>query len=390
MSSEVAINAGKIVTPFYSREKVSIKVRNGIIIDVSDGYVSSGNVLDYRDYIVLPGLLDTHIHGIKGYDVNNGKIDDILGMSKTLVEYGVTGFLPSTVTASHEELVNICRCIKEAYEEWNLNPTPIGARILGLHLEGPYINPEKRGAQNPKFIRKPNIKEIKEYYHASNGLLKMITLAPEIEGCLEIISELTRLGITVSLGHSNASYDITVKAIVRGASRATHLFNAMRGIHHRDPGLIIALLEHPNVYIELIADLIHLHPSILRFVVRHVGSSRVILISDSISATGLSDGVYNLGELEVHVKGGIARLSDGRLAGSTLTLNKALINMVNLGFNLIDVVKMTSFNPARNLGIKGLGDIRPGFYGDFAVLDAEFRVKATIINGAEVYSSRGG
>jgi len=282
--------------------------------------------------------------------------------------------------------LSICSIIPEAINEWNSLREPPGARILGLHLEGPYINPEKRGAQNPKYIRAPKIKEIMQYYNASKQYLKMITLAPEITSALDIISILVRLGITVSLGHSNADYEVAKKAIEKGASRATHLFNAMRKIHHRDPGLIIALLENESVYIELITDFIHLHPSIIKFVINHVGTRRIVLISDSISATDLPDGEYSLGGLKVSVKEGIARLRDGTLAGSTLTLDKALKNMYSLGYSLNDITRMLSLNPALSLKIHDLGDIRPGYKADFIVLDNELNVKATIIKGVEVFS----
>ncbi len=383
---ELFILAGKLVTPTMVLRGASLKVRNGLIVDVIEGYVEASNVLDYRDYTIIPGILDTHIHGLKGYDVNDGKSESILGMAKHLVEYGVTGFQPSSVTASHEKLLEICRAIREAHSEWINSDEPPGARILGLHLEGPYISPDKRGAQNPEYIRYPSRSEIEEYIKASENMLRMITIAPEINGGLDIIPYLVGKGIVVSIGHSNADYDTALKAIARGASRATHLFNAMRKIHHRDPGLVVALMENPQVYLELIVDLVHLHPAIVRFTVSHAGVKRIILVSDAISATGLKDGVYSLGGLEVRVEKGIARLRDGTLAGSTLTLDKALRNMVKLGYNLQEVTWMLSFNPAQNLGIERLGDLKPGYYADLVVLDDKLEVKATVIGGVEVYS----
>ncbi len=384
--TELYILVGKLVTPTIVLERVSLRVRNGVVVDIVEGYVGFGNVLNYRDYIVMPGFLDTHIHGLKGYDVNDGKSESILGMSKHLVEYGVTGFQPSSVTAPHEKLVEICRAVKEAYEAWRDRDEPHGARILGLHLEGPYINPEKRGAQNPEYIRCPRREEVDEYIEASNGLLRMMTLAPEVEGGLEIIPYLVERGIVVSIGHSNADYDTAMKAVARGATRATHLFNAMKGVHHRDPGLVIALMESPGVYLELIVDFIHLHPAIVRFIVNHVGVERIVLATDAISATGLSDGIYTLGGLEVRVEKGIAKLRDGTLAGSTLTMDRALRNMVKLGYGLREIAWMTSLNPARSLGIRGLGDLKPGYYADLVVLDEDLRVRATVVDGVEVFS----
>lgn len=383
---ELFILAGKLVTPTMVLERVSLKVRNGVVVDIVEGFVEAGNVLNYRDYTVVPGMLDTHIHGLRGYDVNDGEPESVLGIAKHLVEYGVTGFQPSSVTAPHEKLVEICRAVSEAHSEWKSHSVPPGARILGLHLEGPYINPSRRGAQNPEYIRRPSRREIDEYIEASKGLLRMVTLAPEIGGCLEIIPYLVERGIVVSIGHSDADYSTAVKAVARGASRATHLFNAMRGVHHRDPGLVIALMEHPRVYLELIVDFIHLHPAIVKFVVNHVGVGRVVLVSDAISATGLSDGIYSLGGLEVRVEKGIARLRDGALAGSTLTLDRALKNMVSLGYDLQQVTWMLSLNPAQSLGIDRLGDLRPGYYADLVALDDELRVRATVVGGVEVFS----
>ena len=383
------IYAGRVVTPFTTLRNALIEVRDGIVADVCEGCGSAGSGINYRDYIVIPGILDTHIHGIKGFDVNSGRASDILGMSRSLVEHGVTGFVPSTVTAPHDELVKVCRAVSEAFKEWSTG-APQGARVLGLHLEGPYINPEKKGAQNPEFTREASFREVLEYFKASNGLLRMITLAPEVKGALEIVGRVSALGVVVSLGHSNADYETAVKAVRRGATRATHLFNAMRAVHHRDPGLVVALLEEQAVYIELIADFIHLHPAVVRFAIRHVGVDRVVLVSDSISATGLPDGTYSLGGLKVYVSSGVARLANGSLAGSTLTLDRALANVAKLGFNLNDVVKMLSLNPARSLGLAKLGDVRPGYYGDFTVLNDDLRVKAAIVGGVEVYSSRAG
>ena len=384
--TELFILVGKLVTPTTVLERISLKVRDGLIVDVVEGYVESSNVLNYRDYTVVPGMLDTHIHGLRGFDVNDGKPESILSMAKHLVEYGVTGFQPSSVTAPHEELLKICRAVREAYEAWRSGGEPAGARILGLHLEGPYINPDKRGAQNPDYIRRPSRKEVEEYISASNNLLRMMTIAPEVEGGLSIIPYLVERGIVVSVGHSNADYDTAIKAIARGATRATHLFNAMRRVHHRDPGLVVALMESPRVYVELIVDFVHLHPAMIRFTVSHVGKERVVLVSDAISAAGLEDGVYSLGGLEVRVENGVARLRDGTLAGSTLTMDKALRNMVSLGYDLRDVTWMTSLNPAQSLRLARLGDLRPGYYADLVVLDDELNVRATVVEGVEVYS----
>ncbi len=386
--SETVIYVGKLLTPFLVLERVSIRVKGGVIVSIEDGYVASSSVLDYRDYIAIPGLVDTHIHGIAGYDTNSGKTSDILGMSRALVRYGVTSFIPTSVTAPHDKLLEIAQAVANAQEVWMENKPKEGARILGLHLEGPYISMEKRGAQNPQYIRSASIDEVLEYWRASRGMLRILTLAPEVDGALELIPLLRTLGVSVSIGHTNADYETAKRAIARGANRATHIFNAMRGIHHREPGPIIALLEAPSVYVELIADFVHLHPATVKFVIDHVGYRRCVLITDAISATGLPDGRYSLGGLEVIVKDGIARLTNGALAGSTLTLDRAVRNIASLGYDLRHAVAMASHVPIRSIEYPMLGKVEPGYIADITILDNELRVVATIIEGEEVYRSR--
>ncbi len=388
---EAIILAGKLVTPYRILRKSYLRVRDGIIVEVSEGRptgVPSSNVLNYGDLIVAPGFIDTHIHGYGGVDSNTGEAEHFLRMSKGLVKHGVTAFLPSTVTAPHEELLSACRAVRDAVSKWEegrAREEVPGARILGIHLEGPYVNPAKKGAQNPAYVREASTKEILDYLDAAGDLLKMVTLAPEVRGAPEAISLLVSRGVVVSVGHTNATYEETLKAFAAGASRATHLFNAMRPIHHRDPGVVVAALESTDVFIELIVDFIHLHPATVRFAINHAGTWRTVLISDAISAAGLPDGEYSLGGLKVIVKGGVARLESGALAGSTLTLDRAVRNVTSLGYTLPEVARMASLNPARNLRLVGLGDVRPGYRADLVVLDNDLRVVATIVDGEVVY-----
>ncbi len=391
MAREAVILAGKLVTPYRVLGKSYLRVKDGVIVEVGEGSpteVPSSNVLNYGDLIVAPGFIDTHIHGYGGVDSNTSEAEHFLRMSKGLVKHGVTAFLPSTVTAPHEELLSACRAVRDAVSEWEegraRGEVP-GARILGIHLEGPYVNPAKKGAQNPAYIREASTKEILDYLDAAGDLLKMVTLAPEVRGALEAISLLVSRGVVVSVGHTNATYEEALKAFAVGASRATHLFNAMRPIHHRDPGVVVAALESTDVFIELIVDLIHLHPATVRFAINHAGTWRTVLISDAISAAGLPDGEYSLGGLKVIVKAGVARLESGALAGSTLTLDRAVRNVTSLGYTLPEVSRMASLNPARNLRLVGLGDVRPGYRADLVVLDDNLRVVTTIVDGEVVH-----
>ena len=391
MGYESVILTGNLITPHGVLGKSYLGIKGGVVVEVGEGRptkLPSSNVLNYRDFTVMPGFIDTHIHGYGGVDSNTGDAGHFLRTSKGLVKHGVTAFLPSTVTAPHEELLSACRAVRDAvsvWEEGRARREVPGARILGIHLEGPYVNPAKKGAQNPAYIREASTKEILNYLDVAGNLLKMVTLAPEVRGALEATSLLVSRGVVVSVGHTNATYEEALKAFAAGASRATHLFNAMRPIHHRDPGVVIAALESTDVFIELIADFIHLHPATVKFAINHAGTWRTVLISDAISAAGLPDGEYSLGGLKVIVKGGVARLESGALAGSTLTLDKAVRNVTSLGYTLPEVTRMASFNPARNLRLAGLGDVRPGYRADLVVLDDDLRVVATIVDGEVVH-----
>ncbi|ASJ16515.1 N-acetylglucosamine-6-phosphate deacetylase [Thermococcus chitonophagus] len=377
---ELILTNAKIYTPTEVIAPGTIVIEDGIIKQIMEGKVKDG--IDLEGKIVAPGFIDTHIHGCYGFDTNNGESLRFQKMSKMLVRHGVTSFIPTTVTDSHENLLRISREVGKIIEEYKGDG---GARILGLHLEGPYINPKKKGAQNPEYIRKPDFGEFMEYWKASNGNIREITIAPEVEGAIEFIENVTRLGVIVQLGHTNATYEEAKRAIIAGASKATHLFNAMRGIHHREVGVVGACLESENIYLEMICDLIHLSPQIIRLVYKLAGPYRITLVTDAISATGLPDGRYTLGGLDVIVQGGICRLLDGTLAGSTLTMDKAIKNLVNIGIPLRDALIMASYVPAKAIGESDIGILRPGYRADFVVLDNNLTVVQTYINGRLVF-----
>lgn len=376
-----------IVTSSTVIENSYIVIKDGLIQELGrepyTGPISDAENLS--GYIVIPGFIDTHVHGVEGLDIT-AKPDPwtFLKMSEKLAKYGVTGYLPTAVTAPDEILVEVCKAFKEAVEMWL--PAQ-GARLFGLHLEGPYISVDARGAQDPEYIRKPNIKELSQYIRVSGNGIRQITVAPEIEGALDLIRYARANGITVSAGHTNASYQQGVDAIKAGVSKATHLFNGMRRVHHRDPGIAIALMESPQVYLELIVDLVHLHPAIVRMVINYAGPDRVVLVTDSIAATGMPDGIYELGKLRIEVRQGIARL-EGKdtLAGSTLTMDRAFRNVIDLGYSASQASKMASLTPAKSIGLDYVGDIEPGYKADIVVLDREYKVIKTYINGIEVYS----
>lgn len=376
-----------IVTPSVIIEDGYVVVRNGLILEFGREPLASplGDVENLAGYIVTTGFIDTHIHGVEGLDLTV-KPDPwtLLDMSNRLVKYGVTGFLPTTVTAPHDILFEVCHAFKEASKIWS--PAQ-GARILGLHLEGPYISVEASGAQDREFIRKPDIKEFSQYVEASGNGIRQVTIAPEVEGALDFIRYAKTQDIVVSAGHTNATYEQGVEAVKAGVSKATHLFNGMRKIHHRDPGIALALIEAPQVYLELIVDLIHLHPAIVKMVINYAGADRVVLVTDSIAATGMPDGLYKLGRLRVEVKNGIARL-EGKdtLAGSTLTMDKAFRNIISLGYDVRMASKMASLTPAKSVNLRFLGDVKPHYKADLVILDEDYRVVRTYVDGVIVYS----
>ncbi|MEM4970693.1 MAG: N-acetylglucosamine-6-phosphate deacetylase, partial [Sulfolobales archaeon] len=327
-------------------------IEGGVVIDMGRGSPAGylGSEVDLEGYTVFPGFIDTHTHGVRGLDAtldrDPGKI---LEMARRYVEYGVTGFLPTTVTAPHEVLLEACRSVGEAMDMWGKAE---GARILGIHFEGPYINPEAAGAQNRLYIRSPDLREFRDLVESCRGVVRQITIAPELEGAESIIAYAREHGIVVSAGHSNASYEEALRAIELGVSKATHIFNSMRRFHHRDPGIALAMLQSPNIYVEVIADFIHLHRAVVKMIIDYISPERAVLITDSIAATGMQDGIYELGGLKVIVERGVCRLANtGELAGSTLTMNRAIANIISLGYPPEYAAKMSSLTPAKSIGI---------------------------------------
>jgi N-acetylglucosamine-6-phosphate deacetylase len=362
-----------------------ILVKNGVIVEVGkepfEGYADV--VIDAEGLVAVPGFIDTHTHGIRGLDFTlNRDSESILRMAKYYAEHGVTGFVATTVTAPLEVLEEVCKAVKEAVELWRGE----GAKILGVHLEGPYINPEAAGAQNKVWIRRPNIDEFKRLVESCGNVVKQVTLAPELPDADKLIEYAKARGITVSAGHTNASYEEGLRAVKMGVTKATHLFNGMARFHHREPGIALALLQSSSVYLEIIADFIHLHPAVVKMVIDYASPKRVALVTDSIAATGMPDGVYELGGLKIVVEKGICRLADtGGLAGSTLTMDRAVKNITSLGYSLRDAVLMASYTPAKSIGLNKLGDLEPGYSADFVILDENLSVVKTIVNGRVTY-----
>lgn len=325
------------------------------------------------DPYILPGFIDLHVHGGGGSDVMESG-NAIETITRTHARFGTTSLLATTMTAPRAELMNVVANLGDVVRV----RTPGGARVLGVHLEGPYINPGKLGAQ-PDAAVSAVLDEVLKYL--SIAPIRVVTLAPEISGHMDIISEMAAHGVRVQLGHSLGTYDDAVAAMKHGACGFTHLFNAMSPLHHRNPGLVGAALAHAE-FAEIIPDLLHVHPGAIRAAMRAI--PRLYVVTDSTSATGMPDGEYRLGSQHVTKCLGGVRLADGTLAGSTLTMDQALRNLVSLGLPMADVSNRLSRYAADYLGIEDRGRIARGAWADVVVFDRELALTATYVEGESI------
>ncbi|PHO06131.1 N-acetylglucosamine-6-phosphate deacetylase, partial [Thermoanaerobacterium thermosaccharolyticum] len=345
--------------------------------------LSGDNVINADGNYISPGFIDIHIHGSAGFDTMDGTFDAINAISKSIAKRGTTSFLPTTMTEDKNKIKN---AIKNVYENKNRVE---GAEILGIHMEGPFINPKQKGAQDEKFILKPTIDNFLELCGDYIDIVKLVTIAPEIEGSLDLIKFLKEKGIIVSVGHTDSTYDEVAAGFKAGITHATHVFNAMRGFHHREVGTLGAIFDL-DISAELIVDGIHSVFPAIRTVLKLKGKGNTNLITDAMMAANLSDGVYQLGGQDVYVKDGAARLKSGVLAGSTLTLDKAVKNILtNTDLSLYESVALASYNSAKVIGVhdrKGL--IREGYDADIVIFDDDIDIKKTIVGGKIVYEKK--
>ena len=333
---------------------------------------------------LIPGMINIHIHGGNGGDVMDGDMEALRKIAASAAASGVTSFLATTMT---EEITNIERALETVKEYINQQETMPGARIIGVHMEGPFLSPEKKGAQRADLMRVPDIDLFRRWQEISGDSVRVVTIAPELDNGLAFIEYLKNHNVIASIGHSDGSYEEAEAGVAAGAGQGTHLFNAMRGIHQRAPGTAGALLLDDRVTTELIVDGIHLHPAIVRLVLKTKGREKLILITDGIRATGLADGEYELGGQKVTVGNGAARLVDGTLAGSILTMNEAARNTISFtGCGWDDIIVMTSENPARQLGLfDRKGSIAKGKDADVTVVDDKWQILLTVSGGRVVY-----
>ncbi len=374
---------GTLVTPDAVLPDHAIAIADGRITSLSAALPAATDettVIDAQGGWVIPGLIDIHVHGGDGHDTMDATPSALHGLARFLARHGVTGFLPTTMTASADAI----QAALTAYQ--NTPSAPDGAQPLGLHLEGPYLSFEQRGAQPADHLRSPDPIEYEGWL--ASGAVKLITLAPELEGALPMIERAVACGAEIAVGHTAADYEQTLAAFERGARQATHIFSGMPPLSHRQPGVLGACLSDDRLRAQAIVDGVHIHPAMVKLLVRAKGIERLILISDSIRAAGLGDGTYDLGGQPVVVRDGVTRRAyDGGLAGSTLTLDAALRNvMAFAGLTLAEALPMATRVPAAALGLAGRkGVIAPGADADLVVLDSNYRVRLTLIAGRVVY-----
>ena len=371
-----------------------MRITGGQVFDLEQGFVSrdvcfdgekleqssaDGKTYDASGCYVIPGLTDLHFHGCVGEDFSDATPDGLQKMADYELSRGVTQICPAGMTLGEDQLTRICQNAA-AHRAKN----PGGAELVGLHLEGPFLCKAKKGAQNEAFLHDPDPAMLHRLQQAAQGMVKLVTLAAEQPGALEFIRSAQEDGITVSLGHTTADYDTACAAYEAGARQATHLFNAMPPFTHRAPGVVGAAFDHPQVKVELISDGVHIHPSVVRAVFQLFGARRVILISDSLRATGMPDGRYPFGGQEIEVHGNRATMADdpNTLAGSVSDLMACMRSAVSFGIPLHDAVRAAAVNPAQVLGIfDRLGSLDVGKTANLAILDQDLNLKDVFFRG---------
>ena len=363
-------------------EKGSVLVENGKIREINPSNVNDTEVIDAEGLYLSPGFIDVHIHGAGGCDTMDGTVESINTIAKTIVQHGTTSFTPTTMTVAAEDIRKSMEVIKKLKEEGTE-----GANVLGAHLEGPFISPKAIGAQNPNFLLAPSVENYNKIVGDYSDAVVSITMAPEVEGAKELIKYLSDNGVTVSMGHTKATYDEAIEGIKCGACHSTHLYNAMTPFTHREPGVVGATFD-TDITTETISDGIHISYPALRTAYKQKGTDKVLLVSDAMEACGMPDGQYSLGGQDVIVKNGAARLLDGTLAGSVLTLDKAVKNIYNnSNYPLNEVVRMATYNGAKHCHVedhKGL--IKEGYDADLILFNEDIEIQKVFVNGKEVYN----
>ncbi len=361
----------------------NIGIENGKIVYIGDNGDDIEPIFE-TDGVVLPGFIDEHIHGAGGSDAMDGTVEALQTISEYVAREGTAGFLATTMTQSKENITGAMKAVKEIRAGGEYK----GAEVLGVHLEGPFISPKHVGAQPLEYVAVPEAKVFDEYNKASGNAIKIVTLAPEVDGGLELIKHLKNLGVVASVGHTGGKYADVVKAVAAGATNVTHTYNAQTGLHHREAGVVGAAMLLDELNCEMICDTIHVSVPAIKLVIKNKPHDKYTLITDAMRAKGMPDGKSELGGQEVFVKNGEARLADGTLAGSVLKMNIAIKNLVEkVGVAFTDAVDFATYNPAKNIGVLAdRGTIEVGKRADLTVLNSDYEVMYTVVGGKVVYS----
>ena len=376
------ITAAQLLTPETCVARPVVVVEDGKIASIQSAEAApmpaAERHLDYADAILAPAFFDVHTHGARGRDVMEASTDALDTIGLFLASRGVGSYFPSTVTASEEEILRALDGLAQQVERVD-HP---GARPVGIHLEGPFLSCEQRGVHPPQDLQAPTIELFERFFQAARGHIALVTVAPELPGAVEMIEHATRKGVRISMGHSNARAQAALAGIAAGACSATHTFNAMRPISHRDPGVLDVVLDREDLFAEIICDKIHVNPSAVRLFWKAKGPQRSILITDATSATGMPNGNYRLGSFEITLVDGTCLLNGG-LAGSALTLDRALQNFMECTqCGLQAALRCMTANPAAMTGLeKKIGHLQVGMSADITVLAASGAVQATILRG---------
>ena len=383
----IAFTANCLYTPLERLDQPLLLVEDHVIGEVTSRAsreIPAGvRVVDFGDAILAPGFVDIHIHGGAGYDVMSADASGLSAVEQLLSHHGVTSYFPTTVTVPLDQICATLEHLADAIERASVDngSRPGRARPLGIHLEGPFLSHVRRGAHPLENLLPPTLETFNRLWQASHGQIRIMTIAPELDGALEVIAEAARRGVCVSIGHSDADLKSAKAGVAAGARHATHTFNAMRPLDHREPGIIGEVLTDAQVSADIIADGIHLDPTIVRLFLKNKGPDQSVLITDAISATGMPDGRYRLGTFEVEVKNGRC-LVDGKLAGSVLTMDRAVRNVMEFAhWDLQQTLRLATLNPARVVGLSNRGKLAAGAEADFVVLSPGGEVRKTIIRG---------
>jgi N-acetylglucosamine-6-phosphate deacetylase len=391
----IAITATTLFTPLERIDQPLLLIEGGVIAEVTSRarreIPKNCRTVEFGDGILAPGFVDIHIHGAAGHDVMEASAGALPPVERLLASHGVSSYFPTTVTAPVDatlsalaRLADAIEAAKKGLEANDALGTDLRARPLGIHLEGPFISHVRRGVHPLENLLAPSLAAFERFWQASRGHIRVLTIAPELPGAIEVIAEAAKRGVCVSLGHSDADLAAAGAGVAAGARHATHTFNAMRPLDHREPGILGEVLTDSQLSADIIADGIHLDPAIVQLFLKAKGPETAVLITDSTAATGMPDGRYHLGSLEVEVKDGRC-LAGGRLAGSVLTMDRAVRNVMQFAqWDLQRAVRLATVNPARAAGLENGGVLKAGAPADLVVLSPGGDVRKTIVRGAGI------